>query len=130
MIQRLRMEGQSRRSRSREYLSPRGRPSHAGAGPASGKGSSLVPGDVVTRDSASCRSYDGGIMSGTDADRYAETLRASGLGSEDLMAWQASGLPSKAFNGWLTDRVAHCCATSQCITTMAGSSSPHGPAHC
>jgi len=33
-------------------------------------------------------------------------LRDFGLGDEDLHAWQQSGLPAAAFDGWLTDRVA------------------------
>src|SRR3954451_9842248 len=36
----------------------------------------------------------------------AETLRAFGLGDEDLAAWRASGLGNEAFSAWLTDRVA------------------------
>src|SRR3954453_2138591 len=36
----------------------------------------------------------------------AETLRAFGLGDEDLAAWRASGLGDEAFSAWLTDRVA------------------------
>src|SRR2546423_12045223 len=37
---------------------------------------------------------------------HVETLRAFGLGDEDLAAWRAAGLPEDAFDGWLTDRVA------------------------
>jgi SAM-dependent methyltransferase len=29
-----------------------------------------------------------------------------GLGEEDLVAWRKTGMPEKAFDGWLTDRVA------------------------
>ena len=36
----------------------------------------------------------------------AATLRDFGLEDEDLRAWQSSGLPESAFEGWLTDRVA------------------------
>jgi SAM-dependent methyltransferase len=36
----------------------------------------------------------------------AEVLRRFGLGDDDLEAWQESGLPAEAFDGWLTDRVA------------------------
>jgi SAM-dependent methyltransferase len=39
-------------------------------------------------------------------DRYEATLRAAGLGDEDLVAWRESGLPEEAFNDWVTDRVA------------------------
>ncbi len=39
------------------------------------------------------------------ADR-AEALRAFGLGTEDLSAWEHSGLPASAFDDWLTDRLA------------------------
>jgi SAM-dependent methyltransferase len=35
-----------------------------------------------------------------------ETLRAFGLGDEDITAWQGSGLADDAFDDWLTDRVA------------------------
>jgi SAM-dependent methyltransferase len=35
-----------------------------------------------------------------------QELRRFGLGSEDLGAWQESGLPEDAFVDWLTDRVA------------------------
>lgn len=45
-------------------------------------------------------------MSGTEGNRHAEILRTFGLGDEDLAAWQRSGLPDHAFEGWLTDRVA------------------------
>jgi ubiquinone/menaquinone biosynthesis C-methylase UbiE len=33
-------------------------------------------------------------------------LRNFGLGEEDQQAWEQSGLPAEAFEGWLTDRVA------------------------
>ena len=36
----------------------------------------------------------------------AGTLRALGLGEEDLAAWRDSGLPVDVFDDWLTDRVA------------------------
>jgi SAM-dependent methyltransferase len=36
----------------------------------------------------------------------AGTLKAFGLGDEDLAAWRASGLADQAFVDWLTDRVA------------------------
>jgi ubiquinone/menaquinone biosynthesis C-methylase UbiE len=39
-------------------------------------------------------------------DDYAERLAAFGLGHEDLLAWQDTGLPGEAFDDWLTDRVA------------------------
>lgn len=39
------------------------------------------------------------------ADR-AEALCGFGLGTEDLSAWEHSGLPASAFDDWLTDRVA------------------------
>lgn len=52
------------------------------------------------------RSYDRAIVSGGDSDQHAEVLRGFGLGAEDLVAWQDSGLPDEAFDGWLTDRVA------------------------
>src|SRR5947209_2780107 len=42
-------------------------------------------------------------MTGADPE---ETLRAFGMGDEDLDAWMASGLPDDAFVDWLTDRVA------------------------
>jgi hypothetical protein len=35
-----------------------------------------------------------------------ELLRGFGLGDEDGEAWERSGLPPEAFEGWLTDRVA------------------------
>jgi SAM-dependent methyltransferase len=38
--------------------------------------------------------------------RYARVLREFGLGDDDLAAWNDSGLPGKAFDDWLTDRVA------------------------
>jgi SAM-dependent methyltransferase len=53
-----------------------------------------------------CRAYDRSTVSGTQANHYAETLRAFGLGDGDLMAWRASCLPDEAFNDWLTNRVA------------------------
>jgi len=43
-------------------------------------------------------------VEGTDA--HEETLRAFGLGDEDIAAWQASGLGDAEFVDWLTDRVA------------------------
>ena len=39
-------------------------------------------------------------------ERFAERLRAFGLGDEDLAAWEANALPGDAFDEWLTDRVA------------------------
>jgi ubiquinone/menaquinone biosynthesis C-methylase UbiE len=42
-------------------------------------------------------------MSGLDVG---QELGRFGLGSEDLGAWQQSGLPEEAFVDWLTDRVA------------------------
>ncbi|MGH2912277.1 MAG: class I SAM-dependent methyltransferase [Solirubrobacteraceae bacterium] len=45
-------------------------------------------------------------MSGRDTNRYVETLRAFGLGDEDIAEWQDSGLADDAFEDWLTDRVA------------------------
>jgi SAM-dependent methyltransferase len=45
----------------------------------------------------------------TGAERdIVETLRAFGLGDEDLAAWQESGVPETQFEDWLTDRVARC----------------------
>lgn len=41
----------------------------------------------------------------TGSDRAA-TLRAFGLGEEDVAAWDESGLPDDAFADWLTDRIA------------------------
>lgn len=38
--------------------------------------------------------------------RYADSLRAFGLGEDDLTEWRQSGLPEEAFEDWLTDRVA------------------------
>src|SRR5205823_9682272 len=38
--------------------------------------------------------------------RVTETLRAFGLGDEDLAAWRESSLPEEGFADWLTDRVA------------------------
>ena len=35
-----------------------------------------------------------------------QLLRDFGLGSDDLAAWERSGLPVQAFDDWLTDRVA------------------------
>ena len=43
---------------------------------------------------------------GADSDGHAETLRALGLGDEDVVAWRAAGLPDDAFDDWLTDRLA------------------------
>jgi SAM-dependent methyltransferase len=40
------------------------------------------------------------------ASSRAETLRALGLGDEDLAAWLESGLSDDAFDDWVTDRVA------------------------
>jgi ubiquinone/menaquinone biosynthesis C-methylase UbiE len=40
------------------------------------------------------------------ASSRAETLRALGLGDEDLAAWLESELPDDAFDDWATDRVA------------------------
>jgi len=40
------------------------------------------------------------------ADSHEETLRAFGLGDEDIAAWRASGLGDAEFVDWLTDRVA------------------------
>jgi SAM-dependent methyltransferase len=37
---------------------------------------------------------------------YEATLRAMGLGDEDLVAWGESGLPEEVFNDWVADRVA------------------------
>ena len=45
-------------------------------------------------------------MSGKAGNGHAETLRAFGLGDEDLDAWRESGLAEDAFDDWLTDRVA------------------------
>ena len=45
-------------------------------------------------------------MGANKSDRYEARLRAVGLGEEDLVAWWATGLPEKAFDDWLTDRVA------------------------
>ena len=45
-------------------------------------------------------------MSSSQPEGYAERLGAFGLGHEDLRAWQDTGLPEEAFDGWLTDRVA------------------------
>jgi ubiquinone/menaquinone biosynthesis C-methylase UbiE len=42
----------------------------------------------------------------TAENRQEETLRAFGLGDEDLAGWRESGLPDDAFVDWLTDRVA------------------------
>jgi SAM-dependent methyltransferase len=42
----------------------------------------------------------------TEARTQAETIRAFGLGDEDVAAWQASGLHDAEFVDWLTDRVA------------------------
>jgi ubiquinone/menaquinone biosynthesis C-methylase UbiE len=43
-------------------------------------------------------------VSGDEA--HEETLRAFGLGDEDIAAWRASGLGEAEFVDWLTDRVA------------------------
>src|SRR5436190_16646967 len=40
------------------------------------------------------------------SDTHEETLRAFGLGDEDVAAWRASGLDDAEFVDWLTDRVA------------------------
>jgi SAM-dependent methyltransferase len=40
------------------------------------------------------------------ADDLARRLRPFGLGDEDARAWLQSGLPDRAFDEWLTDRVA------------------------
>jgi SAM-dependent methyltransferase len=45
-------------------------------------------------------------VSDKEPNRYVETLRAFGLGDEDLEAWRESGRPDEAFDDWLTDRVA------------------------
>ena len=45
-------------------------------------------------------------MSSSQPEGYAERLGAFGLGHEDLRAWQDTGRPEEAFDGWLTDRVA------------------------
>lgn len=45
-------------------------------------------------------------MGGRSSPRVSELLRRFGLGDEDAAAWEASGLPGEAFDGWLTDRVA------------------------
>ena len=42
----------------------------------------------------------------SEAQTQAETIRAFGLGEEDVAAWQASGLGDAEFVDWLTDRVA------------------------
>lgn len=38
--------------------------------------------------------------------RVSELFERFGLGGEDAAAWEASGLPAEAFDGWLVDRVA------------------------
>jgi hypothetical protein len=45
-------------------------------------------------------------VSRSQPDDYAERLGAFGLGHEDLRAWQATGLPGEAFDGWLTGPLA------------------------
>jgi SAM-dependent methyltransferase len=45
-------------------------------------------------------------MSGTSGLRVSELLERFGLGDDDGAAWDASGLPADAFEGWLIDRVA------------------------
>lgn len=46
------------------------------------------------------------MATGYQAGGHAARLRAFGLDEEDVAAWQDSGLPGEAFDGWLTDRVA------------------------
>ena len=41
-----------------------------------------------------------------ETDKHVETMRAFGLGDEDVAAWRASGLGDAEFVDWLTDRVA------------------------
>jgi SAM-dependent methyltransferase len=43
---------------------------------------------------------------GNGEARHADTLKAFGLGDEDLAAWRESRLPPNQFDDWLTDRVA------------------------
>jgi SAM-dependent methyltransferase len=45
------------------------------------------------------------VTGGPERDRF-ETLRASGLGDEDVAAWRGSQLSDDAFDDWLTDRLA------------------------
>ena len=45
-------------------------------------------------------------MTGDDATRHADTLKAFGLGDEDHAAWRESRLGEDGFDDWLTDRVA------------------------
>lgn len=40
------------------------------------------------------------------SERWLALARGFGLGQDDLRAWKESGLPSDAFEDWLTDRVA------------------------
>jgi SAM-dependent methyltransferase len=42
----------------------------------------------------------------SEAQTQAETIRAFGLGDEDVAAWETSGLRDAEFVDWLTDRVA------------------------
>lgn len=46
------------------------------------------------------------MATGYQAGDHAARLRAFGLDEEDVAAWQDSGLPGEALDGWLTDRVA------------------------
>jgi SAM-dependent methyltransferase len=41
-----------------------------------------------------------------EINRYEAKLRAVGLGDEDLAAWREAALQDKAFDGWVTDRIA------------------------
>ena len=45
-------------------------------------------------------------MAAEQTNRHLETLRAFGLGEEDLEVWRRSGHGEEAFEDWLTDRVA------------------------
>ncbi|MGH3189864.1 MAG: class I SAM-dependent methyltransferase [Streptosporangiaceae bacterium] len=45
-------------------------------------------------------------MTDKQREQVAETLRAFGLGDDDLAAWEDIRLPDEAFDDWLTDRVA------------------------
>jgi len=45
-------------------------------------------------------------MSGDEHNYRLATLQRFGLDQEDLLTWRRSGLPSEAFEDWLTDRVA------------------------
>jgi ubiquinone/menaquinone biosynthesis C-methylase UbiE len=47
-------------------------------------------------------------MGGNKMSTDEKTLRALGLGDEDLAVWRESDLPAAAFGDWLTDRVARC----------------------